>query len=202
MEQVFERDIKCQSCKGTGLFVGMAERDGWAVVCHKCKGKGHHKHRFVYEEFDGRVPRDNVVQVLEVNPGIVVGLQGSGRMFTHKSFGGMSYEEWAKGESFPQGSENREFCCPASWYQSADYDRRPEWEECIGAGAFSNCSRFRGKVGCWERFDSNDKERAEHGLATLAHTNTVVRGLFAVRTRRDHHDIQRSEDRPDWRAIN
>lgn len=30
--------IECQACKGTGLYKGMAERDGAAVVCSHCHG--------------------------------------------------------------------------------------------------------------------------------------------------------------------
>ena len=39
-EHVIEFDCECESCKGTGLYVGMAEREGSAVVCHTCKGTG------------------------------------------------------------------------------------------------------------------------------------------------------------------
>lgn len=156
--QVFERDIQCKECKGTGLFKGMGERDGWAVVCHKCKGSGCYHFKFEYEAFHGRVKCDNVQQVVEVNPGIVLTTRGADRTYTHESFGGQPYESWCKDEPFPPGSENREFCCPASWYQSADYGAQPKWEECAGVGAFSACRCFRGKAGCWERFDSDRAE--------------------------------------------
>ena len=32
--------IECKACNGTGLYVGMAERDGVAVQCHNCNGNG------------------------------------------------------------------------------------------------------------------------------------------------------------------
>ena len=42
--------IECQACGGTGLYKGMAERDGAAVVCSCCNGTG--KTEFTYNEFE------------------------------------------------------------------------------------------------------------------------------------------------------
>ncbi|GAH55007.1 unnamed protein product, partial [marine sediment metagenome] len=40
MEHTIEYDCECNDCKGTGLYTGMAEGDGFAVVCHACNGTG------------------------------------------------------------------------------------------------------------------------------------------------------------------
>ena len=141
---------KCQSCKGTGLYKGMAERDGYAVVCHRCKGTGKVYFSHEYEEFTNRQPSVNIHTVLKTNPGIMVG----GADF---KFGGMSYDEWAGGKPFPDGSEMREFTCPAWWYQSADYDKKPEWRGCLVCGSFSSCRHFVKKRKCWERWDKENK---------------------------------------------
>jgi len=37
---ILEGECECSACKGTGLYVGMAEREGAAVVCSRCKGTG------------------------------------------------------------------------------------------------------------------------------------------------------------------
>lgn len=39
-EHIIKIECECNACKGTGLYVGMAERDGAAVVCYTCKGTG------------------------------------------------------------------------------------------------------------------------------------------------------------------
>lgn len=150
--KIVEFDEKCTSCKGTGVYQGMGERDGFAVVCHKCDGTGcfHYKHE--YEDFTERKAKDGVRQVLEVNPGICAGVGKDGK-YTFSDFGGMPYEDWLQGKPFSQGTEMRRFTCPAWWYQTADYKRKPEWDECIGCGSFSGCSHFSDKAECWERWD-------------------------------------------------
>lgn len=144
---------QCSACKGTGLYKGMAERDGYAVVCHRCDGTG--KYHFVheYEEFTGRKKLDNVSTVVQYNPGIVLGKRDD------LEFGGMDYEYWLKTGVFPPKSEMRYFVCPAWWYQTADYKLKPEWDKCIGCGSFRNCKHFDQKNKCWDRWDE------EHGVS-------------------------------------
>lgn len=147
-----EIEYACQSCKATGLYVGMAERDGAAVVCHTCDGTGKAVHQFEYEDFTGRKQRKGVQQVYQVNPGICIG-KGKDKEYTLPDFGGMPYGEWVEGKPFADGMENRKFTCPAWWYQSADYDRKPEWKECRIGGCFSDCESFKNKAECWKRWD-------------------------------------------------
>ncbi|MCK9369900.1 hypothetical protein M0R04_08350 [Candidatus Dojkabacteria bacterium] len=149
-----ELDYECTECKGTGLYVGLAERDGFAVVCYKCKGTGKAHFTFEYDDFKERKERTNILQVLEVNPGIVAGI-GKDKQYNQQSFGGMPYHIWKELSEFPQGSEMRQFTCPAWWYQIANYDKKPDWIECqntIGS-TFSHCSFFNRKDKCWQRFD-------------------------------------------------
>jgi hypothetical protein len=149
-----EFDEQCQSCKGTGLYVGMAERDGAAVVCHTCKGTGCHHFVHEYEPFTIRHRRGAVKRVLEANPGIGIG-EGQGYKLT--DFGGMEYEDWLTGKPFPGGSEMRRFVCPAWFYQSANSKLKPDWKQC-GYGMFNACVHFGDKAQCWARFD---KEKGE-----------------------------------------
>lgn len=145
-----EFDQKCPSCKGTGLYVGFAEKDGIAVVCHTCKGTG--KYHFVheYEEFDQRKVRTDVRKVIQHNPGFVVGKVNGDDSWV----GGIDYSEWLNGKRFEIGMEMRKSVCPAWWYQSVDYDKKPEWDECIGYGSFSGCKHFSSKEKCWERWNN------------------------------------------------
>ncbi len=152
MGKIVEFNERCSSCKGTGLYQGLGERDGFAVVCYDCKGTGcfHYKHE--YEDFVKRELKPGVLHVIEVNPGICVGRGLGEKPFI--DFGGMPYEDWLKGKPFSQGMEMRRFTCPAWWYQAADYKKKPEWEECDCMGRpFSACSHFPNKDKCWERWD-------------------------------------------------
>jgi hypothetical protein len=65
----------------------------------------------------------------------------------------MSYEAWLDGKPFPSKSEMRQFTCPCWWYQTADYKKKPAWDECLYVGMFSQCSHFANKQSCWERWD-------------------------------------------------
>lgn len=148
--ETWEIDCECRACKGTGLYVGLAERDGSAVVCHRCKGSGREHITVNYTPFTKRVARKNVVRVFETNPGICI---GSGNGHSLEDFGGIPYEDWVAGKSFGLGTENREYTCPAWFYQSADYKKKPNWDTCRGFGSFSACKHFSDKASCWKRFD-------------------------------------------------
>jgi len=156
MKHKIEFDEICKSCKGTGLYMGLGERDGAAVVCHTCKGTGCHHFVYEYEDFNSRLPNKKAKWVLQTNPGIGVGRGGD---FKFSDFGGMSYEDWKKGKKFQIGMEMRRFTCPAWWYQSIDYDKKPDWKECHSSWGytFSECDHFKSKDKCWERWNKEYK---------------------------------------------
>jgi len=143
---------KCKDCEGTGLYIGMAEKGGAAVVCHTCKGTGCREFIHEYEKFTGRIDRTDVKRVYLANPGISIG-EGNG--YVLEDFGGMSYEEWKQGKEFAPGTENRKCTCPAWWYQTVDYDKKPNWKECSSTWgtSFSQCKNFSTKEMCWKRWD-------------------------------------------------
>jgi len=138
---------RCRACGGTGLYVGMAERDGAAVVCRDCRGTGCFLFAREFEPYGGRQNRVGVVWVYEANPGICLG--GADLA----SFGGMSHEAWQAGATFSPGTENRAYTCPAWWYQAVDHQRKPHWGECEWGRPFSECPSFATKDRCWRRWD-------------------------------------------------
>jgi hypothetical protein len=156
----YEHDEVCKACGGTGLYQGMAESPGFAVVCNKCNGSGCFHYIHTFETFKKRKRKKEIITVLQTNPGIKTGcgIMKNGDALDYDSFGGMKYGEWNKGKPFPKKSEMRRFTCPAWWYQSADYKKKPDWEECE-FGSFSRCSHFKTKDKCWERWD-NEQESA------------------------------------------
>ena len=155
----FEVDEQCQACGGTGLYVSMAERDGAAVVCYKCKGTGCFHFTHEYTPFVHRREREDVTRVVQGNPGIVI----SGAIETY--VGGQSFVDWKAGQPMPPKSEMRLYTCPAWWYQTVDYKLKPEWNECFDSlgHSFSKCPHFEDKAKCWERWD------AEHGMEARSH---------------------------------
>ena len=90
---------KCKSCKGTALYVGLAERDGAAVICHTCKGKGYCDQSIVYEDFEGIEKKEGVERVFQNNPGIII---GKGETLSLADFGGMPFSDWEKASPFLQ----------------------------------------------------------------------------------------------------
>lgn len=152
-EHSMKVQAECDSCRGTGLYSGMGEGDGIAVQCHTCKGSGEVTKTFVWRDFEGRRPKPGVLRVLHANPGIMAGV---GNGYRAEDFGGLPIEAWERGDPFTPGTEMRAFTCPAWWYQSADYKKKPEWKEC-GWGTFSGCAHFPTKAKCWERWDAENR---------------------------------------------
>ena len=144
-------DEECKSCKGTGLYIGLAEKDGAAVVCSTCKGTGCYRFSHEYEKFTGRKENKKIKRVFKTNPGVMIGISPA---LVLADFGGIPYYDWHKGVAFPEKSEMRKFSCPAWWYQCVDYgNKKPRWKECIVCGTFSSCPSFKKKENCWMRWD-------------------------------------------------
>lgn len=151
-KHVIEIDRKCEACKGTGVYVGIAERDGFGVVCNRCGGDGHYMERIQYEDFEKRERREDVVTILQRNPGFVAaGDPKSGR------FGGIPYDDWLAGKGFPPGSEMREFSCPAWFYMKV------VMEKCYDSLGmrYSKCPHFGNKAQCWIDWDNRVPEGEE-----------------------------------------
>ena len=82
--KTFRVNAKCKYCGGAGVYDGFAEEHGYGVVCRTCKGTGCQEIVVPYEDFNGRIERDDIHTVLECNPGIGVG--------GDRDFGGMPYQ--------------------------------------------------------------------------------------------------------------
>ena len=147
---------QCTACKGTGLYVGIGERDGAAVVCHQCKGTGRREMSVEYEEFTGRKPRQDVKRVFRSGCGIV--------LHPIETPGGVSYQEWEDNPDSVHdlGNELRDHTCPKWYYQGGPHSgREVDWEKCregcgVG-GRFSECLYFSDKANCWKKFDEENK---------------------------------------------
>ena len=147
---------ECESCSGTGLYQGVAERDGAAVVCVTCKGTGRQHVKHEYNEFTGRKKAENVSRVYRTGAGIVLA--------PSVTSGGVPLEEWERNPDSvnAKGAELRSHTCPRWWLQVTDYDRQPKWDECKNVslgGSFSKCHYFPRKAACWTRLDEEEQSR-------------------------------------------
>ena len=149
-----ETDEVCIDCHGTGLYIGVAERDGSAIICSKCHGTGCFHFVHEYEDFVTRSYKVGVKRVFQVNPGIVIG-ESPAYGVSLEDFGGMPISDWLSGKQFEPGTENRKYTCPQWWYQLANYKKQLNREECFSSlgSTFSSCKCFSEKEECWKMWD-------------------------------------------------
>lgn len=145
--------IECPSCQGTGLYVGMGEHDGAAVVCHTCKGKGHTT--YSYEEFTGRKHRKGVKRVYRSGYGYSISAKDivldNGKTI-HFSNAGCDYFEWLNGA---EPEHIKELYCP---YIADNKGMGNEPLErcrkgCVGFGSISDCKFYKEKEQCWSELE-------------------------------------------------
>jgi hypothetical protein len=133
--------IQCKSCTGTGIYVGMGERDGIGVVCQQCHGTGGHE--WTYTPFTARQRAD--VRSVHV-------ARGYGLSPTHPACGGgLPYEQWEPGAVVP-GDEK--LYCPYLYTHQA-WCARPDSRGLapLRLGTMiSDCPYWDDKAACWERY--------------------------------------------------
>lgn len=82
---VVSLDVECDSCTGTGLYSGMCEGPGVAVVCLRCRGTGRVELRVkTFERRRGR--RDIKTVRRSAGSFIATGCGPVGREITYKQF--------------------------------------------------------------------------------------------------------------------
>ncbi len=159
-----EKDIQCKACEGTGLYVGVCERDGAAVICRECNGTGKYRYVFEYGEFTGRKRKEGVTRVYRDGYGYVispgkVNFKGIGMVDMDKE--GVSYEEFEKG-TMP--GHIKKLACPLLADQCACYSIPGFVKECERLhggyiGRIDNCSYWDNRDECWKRFDASVRNR-------------------------------------------
>ncbi len=147
MTKTIELKIVCQSCGGTGLYVGMAEHDGAAVICTKCDGIGCYSYKFDYEDFVEKKERGDVIRVFKTGAGYVHSAKDvSGIEF---SKGGVSYAQWLNGV---QPGPMKELYCPKQW--TCQSWNSETCDEHIHAGGYISDCPYRSEMAkCWEEYD-------------------------------------------------
>jgi hypothetical protein len=149
--------IEYPSCKGTGLYQGMAERDNCAVVCHSCNGTG--KTEYHYNKFTGRKAKDGVKRVFARSCGYVHTAENcytkEGNYIRFED-GGCTYEEWLKGE---EPKPVKDLYCPYIW-DNRGIGNEP-CSRCKdghkGFGFISDCEFYSDKAKCWAEYEAKSK---------------------------------------------
>ena len=149
--------IECSSCKGSGVYVGMAEKDGAAVICHNCKGTGAFHYVFNYNDFTGRKSRADVKRVYLQSYGYVIApkeidFKGIGKIDMANE--GVSYNDFLNG-AMPGHIEK--LACPMLADQGACHDIKGFTDECnkLHGGWVSylpECKNRANMAECWKRF--------------------------------------------------
>ena len=144
-----EGEVACSACDGTGLYQGMAEHSGAAVVCYKCKGTGKVKVKRVYDASHGYfISAEDVTN-------------NDGDFFPFSEWG-CDYGDWLNGaEPIPM----RGLICPYLHtnqdLQSEDvnglYETRCSKSTHCG-GLISECPLWPEKEKCWEIFEEAPHE--------------------------------------------
>lgn len=155
--------IICPSCKGTGVYRGMAEGAGTAVVCYKCNGSGCYDYKYTYEEFTERKLRDDVKRVYLNNTGYMINLgkidyDNIGILDMDKE--GISYEEFLDGK-MPKNIEK--LACPLRSEQSACHDIDGFIKECERLNGkyitkITDCRMYGNHNDCWNRFYKGERK--------------------------------------------
>jgi len=88
---------QCEACGGTGIYQGMAERDGSAVICYRCQGTGAIEVNVTYKKFKGRRERKGVKRVFSSSSGYVISAKDAKDVPFSKY--GASYKDWLEGKT-------------------------------------------------------------------------------------------------------
>lgn len=143
-------DVVCAACDGTGLYIGMGERNGAAVVCSRCDGSG--KAVLTYEPFTERKPTPARVTSVHVARGYML----DGKV------GGLPVKQWTPGVTVPA---DEAYYCPFL-YTSQGWCAKPEPDgysdkpraPLLAGASISSCKHWASKAECWRLFHDNAPE--------------------------------------------
>lgn len=162
MSRSIDLQIRCQACDGTGLYVGMAERDGSAVVCSRCKGSGNYAYHFEYEPFVERTAPPEGVTRVHLARGYVLSPK-------HPDCSGIPVNEYEPGMVVPA---DEGLYCPYLYthqvWCAKPEKRHPDYEPAapVLAGRYiSSCKHWDSKAECWALFHANAPASAKEQVS-------------------------------------
>lgn len=154
-KSVFKAKAECSSCGGSGLYQGMGEREGAAVVCHTCDGTGCENINISYTPFTKKKKISSVKRVFKDSCGYMHGPEDvttKEGVTIRFSDGGATYEDWMKGVD---PKPVKDLYCPYLWtrqnLQSKDVGGlyKTRCDKILGC-SISDCKMWPDKATCWE----------------------------------------------------
>lgn len=122
---VFEADVECTHCGGTGIYKGMAEGKGAGVICYHCNGTGCMHVEHVYTKFEKRIERKDIERLYKTAGGYGIRADDyttkEGKLIKF-SEAGVSYAEWLQG-GVPKPI--KDLHCPLMHYEQGT--KEGEW---------------------------------------------------------------------------
>jgi len=163
-KKVIELYEVCGSCGGTGLYQGMAEKDGCAVICSTCDGTGaiHYKHEYI--PFTKRKEQKGVRRVFKTSCGY--GHCAEDYQFPNRSDvikfseAGCTYEEWKNGVA---PKPVKELYCP-KLFMHQDLSEHPTLKKFCDKEVGSYIPEcYKGSKDklkkCWEMWEKDEAKR-------------------------------------------
>ena len=151
-------EAECDSCGGTGLYNGLAERGGARVVCMYCKGQGKINVNISYKKFIQKKVDKECTRVYSQGMGYCIidkNIAVDGKQFPFADYG-CSYQEWLDGakpkplkflgcpyQETNQGLQNKDV--------NELYEKR--CNDNLGFGLIKHCKLFHDKERCWEIYE-------------------------------------------------
>jgi len=156
-------EVQCNSCKGTGLYQGMGERDGAFVVCWDCNGTGKENVRIEYIKFKGRVLRSKCKRVYSNGMGYCITdkdiVSSQGIKFPFSEFG-CSYKDWQNGVNpIPLKFLGCPYQETNQALQSKDVNNlyKLRCKNNLGFSDIRHCKLYSDKETCWSIFEGKGK---------------------------------------------
>jgi hypothetical protein len=152
-------ETQCGNCGGTGLYQGMAEKKGCAVICYSCSGTGMHK--ISYTPFKERKLRKDIKRVFKDSCGYMHAPDDIVASDTQElikfSEGGCTYEEFLAGK---KPKPVKQLYCPYLWtgqnLQNKDKNNLYQ-NHCSknlkGFGSIYDCKKYKTKSKCWDIYE-------------------------------------------------
>lgn len=155
----------CESCDGTGLYKGMAERGESAVVCHTCNGTGSVSFTKKFPKFKKRKIRKDVKRVFQSACGYCITDKDvtteEGKLIRFSKFGA-DYADWLKGvEPKPIEDLHCPYLHTGQQLQCSGKDVNDLYKNrCskhLSFGNISDCKCFKEKHKCWDIYNGKNK---------------------------------------------
>jgi hypothetical protein len=150
---------ECRYCNGTGLYIGMAEKCGAAVVCSGCNGSGLVKIEESFKEFKERKRRKGVKRVYRTAGGYGITAEDikteDGIMHKFSEYG-CSYEDWLNGvKPKPIISLHCPYQHTSQGLQTKDKNNlyKNRCSKNLGYGFIDDCKLRKDMSKCWEIYN-------------------------------------------------